>query len=473
MKSSRSKMTSFDYSTYLSPFTWRYGSKEMRHIWSEVYKRKLWRKIWVELAKSQYQEKLLSKKELDDIIENKDKIDIDKSHEIEKTIRHDLMAEIKTYARHAKIGGGKIHLGATSYDIEDNADTIRYKESLSLIGKKLKDVLYELRKKIEAYKSLPCMAYTHLQPAEPTTLGYRFSIYAQDILFDLSFLKYVLSNLKGKGIKGAVGTSASYSALLHQSIKVEKMEKEIMKNLNIDSVDIATQIAPRKIEYFISSFLSGVAQTLSKFAFDLRIMQSPGFAEWQEPFSEKQVGSSSMPFKKNPWKSEQICSLGRFVNNLSNIAKDNCSNMLLERTLDDSANRRIYLPELFLAISEMLTSCHNILQGLIINKKQIEKNLNTYGLFAVTEAILMKAVQNGANRQRMHEILRELSMKAWNEIQRQQTNPLTHLIMYDKRILQFIKVEELKKLFDPKAHVGLALQRCRKFLKKIDNELSD
>jgi len=464
-------MKSFDYSTYLSPFTWRYGGEKMRAIWSEIHKRKLWRKVWVELAKAQHKEGLVSKRELDDIIKNQDKINIEKSHEAEKIIKHDLMAEIKTYASSAKIGGGKIHLGATSYDIEDNADTIRYKESLSIIEVNLKNLLSQLRKKIKEYKNLPCMAYTHLQPAEPTTLGYRFSIYAQDILFDLNFLDFIKKNLKGKGIKGAVGTSASYVRLTNEK-KAEDLEKEIMKNLGIDFVDVATQIAPRKIEYFISSFLSSVAQTLSKFAFDIRIMQSPGFGEWQEPFSEKQVGSSAMPFKKNPWKSEQICSLARLVTNLSNIAKENSSNMLLERTLDDSANRRIYLPEMFLAISEILQSSIKIVQGLIINKNKIEKNLNIYGPFATTEAVLMEAVKNGANRQQMHEVLRELSMKAWTQLQEDKINPLPELISNNNFVNKFIAKDKLTPLLDPKKHLGLAPQRCIKFLKKIDNELS-
>jgi len=465
-------MKNFDYSTYLSPFTWRYGTDAMRKIWSEINKRKVWRKVWVELAKAQHKEGLVSKKELDDIVKNQHKIDMEKSHEIEKEIRHDLMAEIKTFASFSKIGGGKIHLGATSYDIEDNADTIRYKESLNLIEKSLKELLSEFGRKIKEYKNLPCMAYTHLQPAEPTTLGYRFAIYAQDILLDLNFLNFVKNNLKGKGIKGAVGTSASYVRLTNEE-KAVSLEKNIMENLGIDAIDIATQIAPRKIEYFISSFLSSIAQTLNKLAFDIRIMQSPGFGEWQEPFGTKQVGSSAMPFKKNPWKSEQICSLARYMNNLSNIAKDNSSNMLLERTLDDSANRRIYLPEMFLAADEILQSSIKIVAGLIINKKQVEKNLNTYGPFAATEAILMIAVKKGANRQKMHETLRELAIRAWNKIADGQKNPLTHLIAYDKRIMQFIGSRELKKLFDPKIHIGLAPQRCIKFLKKIDNELSE
>ncbi len=471
MKSSKSSMKSFDYSTYLSPFTWRYGTFAMRTIWSEIYKRKVWRKVWVELAKAQHKQGLVSKKELDDIIKNQNKIDIEKSHEIEKEIRHDLMAEIKTYASFAKVGGGKIHLGATSYDIEDNADTIRYKESLNLIEKDLKNLLYEFKNKISEYKDFPCMAYTHLQPAEPTTLGYRFAAYAQDILLDLNFLRFVKENLKGKGIKGAVGTSASYVRLTNEEKAID-LEKKIMENLGIDAVDISTQIAPRKIEYFISSFLSSVAQTLSKFAFDVRIMQSPGFSEWQEPFGTKQIGSSAMPFKKNPWKSEQICSLARFINNLSNISKENSSNMLFERTLDDSANRRIYLPEMFLATGEILQSSIKILKGLIINKKKVEENLNTYGPFAITEAVLMETVKEGANRQELHEVLRNLSMKAWTNIQEEKTNPLFQLIKENNTISKYISKEKLQTLLDPKKHLGLATRRCIKFLTKIDNELS-
>lgn len=465
-------MKSFDYSTYLSPFTWRYGTEKMRKIWSETYKRKLWRKIWVELGKAQNKIGLVSKIELEDIIKYQNTLDIDKSHEIEKYLRHDLMAEIKTYASFAKIGAGKIHLGATSYDIEDNADTIRFKESLNLIEENLRKLLGNFGKKIKEYEDLPCMAYTHLQPAEPTTLGYRFATYAQDLLLDLKLLNFVKKNLKGKGIKGAVGTSASFVALSNEQ-EAREMEKQIMESLGIEPINIATQIAPRKIEYFVSSFLTSVAQTLNKFAFDIRIMQSPGFAEWQEPFLEKQVGSSAMPFKKNPWKSEQICSLARVVVNLGNISKENASNMLLERTLDDSANRRIYLPEIFLAIDEILSSAISILEGLIINKKNIEKNLNTYSPFSATETILIEAVLNGANRQEMHETLRNLSMKAWTQIQEGNANPLYDLITDNKTINKFVKKEKLRTLFDPKKHTGLAQNNCLKFLKIIDNELSN
>ncbi len=369
-------MKGFDFSTYLSPFTWRYGSNQMRTVWSELNKRRIWRKIWVELAKAQYEEGLISKKELDDLVKHQDDIDIEKAHEIEKETRHDLMAEIKAYSQKAKIGGGIIHLGATSYDIEDNADTLRFKESLAIIEEKLRNLLLSFSKKIDQYKDLPCMGYTHLQPAEPTTFGLRFALYAQDLLLDLELLNFVKNTLYGKGIKGAVGTSASFVSLLNEK-KAEILEEKIMKRLGIQPLLVSSQIVTRKIEYFIASLLSSISQTLYKFAFDLRIMQSPGFSEAGEPFGKKQVGSSAMPFKKNPWKSEQICSLARLVFHLSEIAGDNASNMLLERTLDDSANRRAYLPEMFLAVDEILKSTTNIVEGIIVNRVRIAKNLNT------------------------------------------------------------------------------------------------
>lgn len=462
-------MKSFDYNTYLSPFTWRYGSSEMRTIWSEMHKRKLWRKIWIALAKAQHTQGLVTKQELDDLVKHQNDIDIEKADEIESHIHHDLMAEIKTYASQTNIGGGKIHLGATSMDIEDNADTIRYHESFILLEKKLKELLQTFAEKIEKYKDLPCMAYTHLQPAEPTTLGLRFCLYAQDIFFDLQLLRFVQKLTKGKGMKGAVGTSASYVSLLSEK-KAQELESLVMKELGIDAVDIASQTAPRKIEFFVSSAVSSIAQSLYKFAFDVRVMQSPGFSEWQEPFGKKQVGSSAMPFKRNPIKSEQICSLARYITTVANTAKDNAMHMLLERTLDDSANRRLYLPEIFLATDTIIDSTKKIVENLIINEKQIEKNLAKYGPFAATESIMMAVVKNGGNRQEMHELLREHAMHAYAAMQETDNNPLAQNLSQDKKILQFIDQKTLQEALNPKKHIGLAKLTCTSFLKKISDE---
>ncbi len=459
-------MTAFDYSTYLSPFTWRYGSTHMRHIWSESYKRKLWRKIWVALAKIQAKEGLVTKEELDDLIAHQNEIAIEESHKIEQEIHHDLMAEIKVFASQAKIGGGKIHLGATSMDIEDNTDAIRMQESLVLIEQKLQLLLSAFSKKIETYKDTVCMAYTHLQPAEPTTMGYRFALYAQDLLFDLKFLRFGKEMLKGKGIKGAVGTSASYVSLLDRE-KALTLEKEVMEELGIEPVLISGQTAPRKIEYIIASMLSSIAQTGYKFAFDLRLMQSPGFGEWQEPFGTKQVGSSAMPFKRNPIKAEQVCSLARLVFQLEGVARDNAAHSLLERTLDDSANRRVFLAEMFLAIDTILQSLHSILEGLIMNEKQIQKNLSLHGPFAATERILMEAVKRGANRQDIHEAIRENALKAYETMKTTDRNPLQNLLENDTQITTFLKKDEIETFLNPAEHVGLASKRCELLLKTL------
>ena len=461
-------MKSFDYSTYLSPFTWRYGTEKMRTIWSEINKRKVWRKVWVELARAQNKIGLVSKKELDDIIKHQNDIDIEKTQKIEKEIYHDVMAEIKTFASQCKIGGGKIHLGATSTDIIDNADIIQIREALDLIKNKLKNLLGNFAKQIEKNQDIICMGYTHLQPAEPTTLGYRFCLYAQDLLWDLEFIEKVQFFIKGKGIKGAVGTSASYQKLLRNTKSSPfDLEKDIMKNLNLDFVDISGQTYPRKIDWFVTVALSNIAQSLHKFNFDLRIMQSPNFGEWSEPRSSKRVGSSAMPFKKNPDKAEKVCSLCRYVSSLLNVAWSNPALTLLERTLDDSASRRLFLPDGFLAIDECLNTTNNLIKDLVIFEDVIEENLQKYGIFSCTENLMMDLEKKGANRQKTHELIRKYSMQAWAQITKGGKNPLIEFLSSDKMVLKYISKEDVRQLFNPRDHIGIAKERTRKFLKKL------
>ena len=438
----------------------------MRRIWSEQYKRILWRRVWVALAKAQYKQGLLTKRELDDLVKHKENIDIKKAHQIEQAIKHDLMAEIKTYASQAKIGGGKLHWGATSMDIEDNVDVIRYKESLNLIEIQTKKLLKAFKTQINRHKETVCMGYTHLQPAEPTTLGYRFAFYAQDLLYDASLLHFAKKLNKGKGIKGAVGTSASFVRLLSKQ-KARVMEQDVMRQLGLDTVDISSQTAPRKLEWFVAIALSSLAQSLYKFAFDLRILQSPGFGELSEPFGKKQVGSSAMPFKKNPWKAEQICSLARFVMTVSSLPQQNASHMLLERTLDDSANRRIVFPELFLAVDEIVKNATVIVENLQIHQKKIESNLSLYGIFSATEAVLMEAVKRGADRQALHEILRNHAVSARDEVEKGNSNPFRAFLTEDKEIARFLSREEIERLLNPQNHIGRAKEACEAFLKKI------
>ena len=457
-----------NYETYLSPFSWRYGSEEMREIWSEKNKRKIWRKIWTELARAQHKAGLVSKEELQDIEDNKNNINIERSHEIEKEIYHDLMAEIKTYAEQAKKGGGKIHLGATSMDIVDNADLLITKKSLELIKIKLIKLIKSFEKQIRKYKDIPCMGYTHLQPAEPTTIGYRLSLYAQDLLWDLQFIEKIEDFIKGKGIKGAVGTSASYEDLLRDTkVNSFDLEKEIMKNFNLEAVDISGQTYPRKIDLLIIESLVNIASSLHKFNFDLRIMQSPNFGEWSEPRSKKRVGSSAMPFKKNPDKAEKICSLCRFASSLFQVAWSNPAMSILERTLDDSAAKRVFMPEAFLAIDECIKETNSIVENLVIFENVVKANLKKYGIFSSTESLLMELSKKGANRQDMHEAIRENSMLAWENISNGKENNLIELLKKEKKISKFIKSSEISKYFNPEKHTGIAKERTEKFLNKL------
>lgn len=464
-------MKNFDFSTYLSTFTWKYGSEEMRYIFSEENKLKLWRKVWVALAKAQNKAGLVSKQELDDLIVHEGKIDINRVQELEKEIHHDVMGAVKEFAEKAKIGGGKIHLGATSMDIAENADMIRIKEAGRIIRKKLADLLTEFSNQIKKYANLPCIGFTHLQTAEPTTVGYRLSMYAQDLLNDLLLLQFCLSNIKGKGMKGAVGTSAGYSALLKgKKINEGKLDEMVMKYLGVESVLIASQTYPRKFDFWVLTTLAGISQSLYKFAADLRILQSPLIGEWMEPFGKKQVGSSAMPFKRNPIDSERICGLARYVSHLPVIAWENAAHSYLERTLDDYiANRRTILAEGFLAVDEMLIDTQKIIANIVINETRIKHNLKLYGPFAATEPILMEAVKNGVNRQELHEILRDISMTAWQKTEEGNTNPMEKLLMNNSYLRKYLKKEEINKLLDVKNYIGNAPERALKLVKIINS----
>jgi adenylosuccinate lyase len=452
-----------NFKSYQSPFSWRYGSEDMRSLFSEENKFKTWRKLWVSLARAQRDAGLVSGEELDDIEKQKDNIDLGRILEIEKDTNHDVVSAIREFSEKAKTGGGKIHLGATSQDIVDNAETIRNQEALKLTEEKLVAILKLLAEKISRYADVPCMGYTHLQPAEPTTIGYRFAFYAQDLLLDLEHLRFVMQTVKGKGLKGAVGTSASYSALLTGSnITPSMLEEKFLKDAGLEAVLISSQVNPRKFDYFILNTISSISSSIAKFAFDLRIMQSPGYGEWSEPFGKKQVGSSAMPFKKNPLNSEKICSLARYVNTLPSVALENASVSLLERTLDDSANKRVIMPEAFLATDEILETARKIVSGIVINEKRVEHNLNQYAPFSATELVIIQAVKKGADRQVMHELLREISMKAWEQVVNGNNNPMRELLIANGTIKKYLSEEEIDKSLDVHAHVGDAPIRAKK-----------
>jgi adenylosuccinate lyase len=461
-------MTNLDFTTYLSPFSWRYGSTEMRELFSEKHKYQIWRKIWVALATAQHSAGLISDAELEDLKKNQNEIDIQRALEIEEETHHDVVAGIREFAEKAKTGGGKIHLGATSMDVVDNADSLRITEALTLTHKKVSDLLKTFSKKIEEYADQPCMAYTHLQPAEPTTVGYRFAIYAQDLWIDLQFLEFVSKTYMTKGMKGAVGTAASYTQILKgTSLTTEKMEAAVMKELGLQSGLISTQVSSRKFDYLVVSALASISSSLAKFAADVRLLQTPGIGEWSEGFGSKQVGSSAMPFKKNPINSEKMCSLARFITQLPAVALENATHSYLERTLDDSANKRVIIAEAFLATDEILRTAQKVLGGLIINDQRIQHNLNQYAPFAATESILIELVKNGADRQEMHEKLKEISLTAWNTLQKGETNPMADLLMKDATLKKYLDAKEIEKLLDVRTHVGTGPQRAKELAKKI------
>lgn len=432
----------------------------MRQLWSEEQKRYLWRRIWVALAEVQQGYGLVTAEQAADLREHVDEINIPRALEIEAEIHHDLMAEVRTYAEQCSLGGGIIHLGATSMDVEDNADALRLRTALDLTLEKLSVLLGLFAEQIERYADTPLIAFTHLQPAEPSTLGYRLAMYAQDLLEDYQALEQQHAQVRGKGFKGAVGTGASYGELFGLE-NVAAFEQAMSEKLDLPFYPIATQTYPRKQDYNIVSALAGLAASLYKFAFDLRVLQSPPIGELAEPFGAKQVGSSAMPFKRNPIRAEKIDSLARAVAGYPRLAWDNAAHSLLERTLDDSANRRTMLPEAFLAVDEILLTAKGILKNLRVDEAAMARNLSIYGPFAATERVLMAAAKAGASRQDMHEILREQAMTAWAAVRAGEPNPLVENLSADARLLAFLTPDQIRELMEYSHHVGDAPQRAR------------
>jgi adenylosuccinate lyase len=419
------------------------------------------------MAEAQTEWNLVTREQVEDLKANMTAIDVAKALEIEKKLRHDLMAEIKIYASQCPKGGGIIHLGATSMDIKDNAEVMQTAQSLDLILEKLSNLLDILAEKVETYASVPVMAFTHLQPAEPTTLGYRLANFAQDLLGDYQLLLRVRHELKGKGFKGSVGTAASYVMLYGGLEGQRRFETLMSQSLDISFFEITTQTYSRKQDYTIISTLAGLAATAYKFAFDLRLLQSEVIGEMSEPFGTEQVGSSVMPFKRNPIEAEKIDSLARAVSVAPLTAWNNYANSLLERTLDDSANRRTLDPETFLALDEILITLSKIIEGLHVNKAIMQRNLRTFEPFAAVERVVMAAVKNGADRQEMHEVLRQLSMEAWQKIHEGQMNPLIELVLQEERITRWMKPDELEQLFVVESYTGIAESRAREIAQQI------
>lgn len=455
-----------DYETYLSPYTWRYGSPAMRQVWSEANKRRLWRRIWVALAQVESEFGLLRPEQVEDLRQQQEAVNVERALQIEAEIHHDLMAELRTFAEQAPLGGPALHLGATSMDIEDNADVLRLRQAMDLLLAQMESLLPPLADQIDAWAAAPLMAFTHLQPAEPSTLGYRLAGYAQDLLGDWENLRRLRQNLRGKGFKGAVGTGAAYGELVGVE-NLPRFETLLSELLDLPFYPLATQVYPRKQDYEILSALAGLGATLYRFAFDLRLLQSPPLGEWSEPFGKKQVGSSAMPFKRNPINAEKIDSLARALAQAPRLAWDNAAHSLLERTLDDSANRRSLLPESFLVADELLRVAARLLSGLQVDQRAVARNLGRYGPFAAVERVLMALGKAGADRQAMHERLRQHSLQAWSAIGQDQPNPLVELIAADPQFLAYLPADELRGLMDASHYVGDAPQRARQFAAQL------
>ncbi len=453
---------------YASPFSWRYGSAELRALFSERERRRLWRAVWVALAESQARSGLVSQAELDDIRAHANDIDIDAALAIEREIGHDLMAEIRVFASQAKIGGGKIHLGATSMDIEDTVETYRMRRALGALGTSLHVLLGAFAARIDEHADRVCMGYTHLQFAEPTTVGYRLAVYAQDLVIDDAQMRATYDALTAKGVRGAVGTSASYERLLHGTGRRAKdQEADVLAHFDLTARDIATQTYPRKLDYLVLSTLAGLGASLSKFAADVRVLSSPGFGEMFEPFGAKQVGSSAMPFKRNPVMAERIDSLARLLVGYADTAWQNAATNLLERTLDDSANRRTILPEAFLCADELLALARKIVEGLRVDERRVASNLRTYGPFAGSEAVMMEAVKAGADRQVLHEVIRTAAMTAYERLAAGGDNPLAQLLVDEDAITAHLDPAEIRSLLDPTDHIGDAPERARALVARI------
>jgi adenylosuccinate lyase len=441
----------------------------MREIWSETHKRILWRKVWVALAQVESEFGLVTPEQLQDLIDHQNQVDVQKSLEVEKEVQHDLMAELRTFANQAHIGGGSLHLGATSTDIEDNTDALRIRESMEIVLDELRELVLLMADRTEAWAELPVIGFTHLQPAEPTTLGYRLAFTTQDIFNGWVTLRGI--QIRGKGFKGAVGTAAAYTQLIGQS-RFEEFEIRLCQLLELPFFPVTGQTSPRMQEYWVISALAGLAAPLNKLAFDLRILQSPVIGELSEPFGKQQVGSSAMPFKRNPVTSEKIDSIARWIAQLPRLAWDNAALSLLERTLDDSANRRSLLPEAFLAIDELVHSAIRIVKGISIDETAMQRNLQEYGIFAALEPVLMELTRAGADRQSMHAILRNHAMKAWEATRQGEQNPLARLVANDEKLFPYLSSNQLLELMTNLNHLGIAPERAREMAALVRKSLA-
>ena len=453
-----------EYDQYISPFSERYASKEMQYLFSYNKKFSTWRKLWVALAESEKELGLTSITDemISEMKEHIFDIDYEVCEEYEKKFRHDVMAHIHAYGDKCPKAKGIIHLGATSCYVGDNTDIIVMKEALELVKKKLVNVIDILSKFATKYKDLPCLGYTHFQAAQPVTVGKRATLWLQDFLSDYHDLEYTLSSLRLLGSKGTTGTQASFVELFNDKEAPKKLDELIAKKMGFEGVyPVSGQTYSRKVDCRVYNILSGIATSATKMTNDIRLLQHE--KEIEEPFESSQVGSSAMPYKRNPMRSERIASLSRYV--LANAMNPfmTASSQWLERTLDDSANRRIAIAEGFLAIDGVLDLLINVSDGLIVNEKVIEKNLKEELPFMITENILMDKVKEGKDRQELHEEIRRLSLEAGNRVKKEGLpNDLFEKLCASTKLN--ISKEQKEAYFDASKYIGRASEQVTDFI---------
>ncbi|HHV59337.1 MAG TPA: adenylosuccinate lyase [Clostridiaceae bacterium] len=454
---------------YENPLCERYASRRMQEIFSPDRKFSTWRKLWVSLAESQKEPGLdISDRQIEAMKEHIYDINYEVAEQREKEVRHDVMAHIYAYGVQCPEAKPIIHLGATSSYVGDNTDLILMKEALVQIKSSLAGVILELARFALTYKSLPTLAYTHFQPAQPTTLGKRATLWLQDLVSDMDTLLSVMSQIKMLGCRGATGTAASFLELFEgDTEKVARLERLIAQKMGFDDIfDVSGQTYPRKLDYNVLSVLSGIAQSAWKFSNDIRLMSH--LKEVDEPFEEKQVGSSAMAYKRNPMRSERISSLSRHVISLAQGAAMTASTQWFERTLDDSAARRIYIPEAFLAADSILTLYKNVISNMKVYPEMMRKHLEEELPFMATENILMHCVKKGGDRQLLHEAIREIAVATARDIKETGIkNNLIQRILEDARFN--ITQAEMDELLDVEKFTGMAKEQAENYSKKILN----
>lgn len=449
---------------YTSPLVERNASPEMSRIFSAQTKFSTWRKLWLELAKAEKKLGLdITDVQLKQMQEHLEDIDFEKAAEFEKQFRHDVMAHVHTFAEAAPEAAGIIHLGATSCYVGDNADLLILRDAMNLIAGKLANVIDLLGKFAEQYKDMPTLGFTHYQPAQLTTVGKRASLWGYEFVMDLEETEHRLENTPFRGVKGTTGTQASFLALFEgDHEKVKKLDEEVAKAFGFDKrCTVTGQTYQRKIDTLFINCLASVAQSAHKLANDMRLLANR--KEIEEPFGKKQIGSSAMAYKRNPMRSERLTALSRLVMSLSTSPLMTASEQWFERTLDDSANRRVVLPETFLATDGILEILINVLDGMVVYPKVIEANMNAELPFMATENILMAAVKKGGNRQELHEKIRVRSHEAAAEVKEKgKPNDLIERLKKDPEF----KNVDFKKIMDPKSYIGRSPQQVEEFIEK-------